>query len=122
MKQKKALLKVAVILSSAVLVAGFVAYRAGAFNEWLAPRPAGSIENETPGPNREAAEEEQLVPPIIMSGSKSSFPPSALTPATPQTSGGSTIIGGSKSIAPLIPASPPTQPQTGSQPNQPAQK
>jgi hypothetical protein len=118
MKQKKTLLKVAVILSSALLVAGFVAYRAGAFNEWLAPPPSGSIENETPGPNGEAVEQEQLVPPIVMSGSKSALPATTLVP--PQSSsGGSTIIGGSKSLAPLIPASPPPQ-QAGSQP--PAQQ
>src|SRR4051812_16855929 len=80
----KTILKVAVILSSVLLVSGFLAYRAGAFD--------------------------RLFGPAIMSSSKScrAFDPDQLSPPDGSPTPGTlqiapALMSSSKSIAPLIP-------------------
>jgi hypothetical protein len=115
--KRNLLLKLAVIASSVLLVAGFVSYRAGAFN-WL------TAEQVQPAPPAaDPADSQPVLSPAelttIMSGSKSAMPgpiPGPTKQAPP------TIIGGSKSMAPLIPSSPPPAAAPAQQPNQPAQK
>jgi hypothetical protein len=84
----KLVLKLAVIASSVLLLAGFVAYRAGAFN-WL-------------------------FEPALMGSSKSAkifLPPATTQPQPPEvTPLDPTIMSSSKSIAPLIVQPPPASP------------
>lgn len=67
MKPKNALLKLATIVSSVVLLSGFVCYRAGAFH-WLmgSAQPADSTNNATVQPATPQGRAD-----VIMSGSKS---------------------------------------------------
>jgi hypothetical protein len=120
-KRPHAALKLAAVASSVVLVAGFVSYRAGAF-EWLSKPDVQSTGDpgETILPSSKVSQIAQPkdVPagqtgtdPAMMSGSKSII--FVVPPSSPQP-GGSTagspppIMGGSKSLAPVIPpASPP---------------
>lgn len=101
MKKPNVILKLAVIASSVVLIAGFVAYRAGAFN-WSKPASTQPVDP--------AAKDSGswLEIPTVMSGSKSTFTPSTMPPiekVRPSTDSPSAIMGSSKSLAPLIPAS-----------------
>ena len=106
MARAKTALKLAVIASSALLAAGFISYRAGAFS-WLMPV-------DVPVVGGDSSSSEAAAPlPAVMSGSKSSFSyPVAPTP--PTADNGSTIritevnpppyiMSGSKSVAPLVP-------------------
>ena len=110
MKKPNIVVKLAVIASSVVLIAGFVSYRAGAFN-WSKPA--------SPQPADPAAtnSDDSLVPPTIMSGTKSTFTPASVPPI--QRVEPSVIMGSSKSLAPLIPSSASKPPATTQQPAQP---
>jgi hypothetical protein len=126
-KRPNAILKLAAVASSAVLVAGFVSYRAGAF-DWAGatgsptaesgPDPA-SDENAAVGNPSEPAGQPAVSPvtsPVMLSGSKSGIfivPPSSTPPGGSTVGASPAIMGGSKTIAPLIPpASPsPTPPK-----------
>jgi hypothetical protein len=114
MKLEKSLLKVATVLSAASLIAGFVSYRAGAFDRLI-----DSERQSQPG---NVATPEQSSPdgnnPHLMSGSKSArvVTPELDVPANAKGESSPpqlpAYIGGSKSLAPLIPpgkaATPPT--------------
>ena len=124
MKPPRSLLQLAAVASSALLVAGFVSYRAGAF-DWLgaseAPPAGDPGETVLPGTKRaeiarpsDAPAQATVADPAVLSGSKSALvlippapgiqapdpPPPAPAPAP---KGPPAFIGGSKSIAPLIP-------------------
>ena len=116
MKLPRAVLKVAAVGSSILLVAGFVSYRAGAF-DWLGGSVPQPVEAD-PAPVVDVAPElvadpptaiNPLTPPVVLSSSKSAIivtPPSPTPPGGSQSGPAQThppIIGGSKSLAPLIP-------------------
>jgi hypothetical protein len=112
MKPPRKLIKVAAVGCSALLVAGFISFRAGAVDPYL--RPKAATGEPTPVPS---AEPEPAAPDAVFYGSKSLI----LAPATP---GGSTagvtspaILPGSKS-APVIeiPGSKSESPSQSSQP------
>jgi hypothetical protein len=127
MKPPRAILKLTAVASSALLVAGFVSYRAGAF-DWLnrpESQPAADP-GETMFPSSKLTQiarptdvppENTPVDPAMLSGSKSAMvlippPPTAAAPAPKSPP---TFIGGSKSIAPVIPPkAPPVNPQASS--------
>src|SRR5262245_36528053 len=102
-RQANMILKLAAVGSAIVLVGGFVAYRAGAFDRLRTPTESSPLTEEVPGPNLAPQTEES---PTIMVGSKSapvftqpqSAPPSTTTQPPKQV-----FLGGSKSLAPLIP-------------------
>ncbi len=122
MKEAKGLLKLAAVASSVLLMAGFVCYRAGAFHRlWESGAPAdiasdpasdqGPLDAAPAGGTTVNGPGGGPIPdPALFYGSKSSivFPkptaaqqsPSGTAPSPP------TILGGSKSVAPLI-VSPP---------------
>lgn len=105
MKQSRSFLKVAVIVSSVLLVGGLVSYRAGAF-DWFMGTSAQSSGD------------------AVMGGSKSKAflvePPSESAPSGPAKDS-AIIMGGSKTIAitPLV--SPPPKKTETPAPNAPAQ-
>lgn len=113
MKRPNAVLKLAAVASSAVLVAGFVSYRAGAF-DWVRSTNPPAV---GPGPGTEGNSPDGTAPQspdpvvtnVMLSGSKSGI---YVVPPGATASGGSTagasppIMPGSKSIAPLIPPAP----------------
>jgi hypothetical protein len=103
MKPLKTLLKLGVIATSLLLVAGFVAYSAGAFNGWIGtgPVPQGTpsdgttpsspqvmygskagvfIDNSKVTTSGEQPPADKHEPKVIMSGSKSLFIPQPITP------------------------------------------
>ena len=104
MKAPHKLLKAAAVGCSVLLAAGFVSYRAGAFDSLLHPAP--TVVEPVPVPA--ADESAQPTPvtkgidPAVFSSSKSII----LTPVTP-TPGGSTALPGSKS-APVFEPPPAT--------------
>ncbi|HEX3147966.1 MAG TPA: hypothetical protein VHR66_07765 [Gemmataceae bacterium] len=108
MKQPSALLKVAAITSAVVLVGGLIAFRAGAFDTPVLVNPPTVETPPEPTPvSTEAYHDPSVVDPSIMlSTSKSAGvvipvpPPKA---DEPKPSAPKTIIGGSKSLAPLLP-------------------
>jgi hypothetical protein len=105
------ILKVAAVASSALLLAGFVSYRAGAF-DWTSP-PADSPPAPEVAPSPEAAPVAgQLTPQAILSSSKSgaivtpqTLPPSGAAQGVSSTTvkPSPAFLGSSKSLAPLIP-------------------
>jgi len=115
MKKPPVLLKLAVLVSSVLLVGGFVCYRAGAFTWLLAsnPRPAasGSQTLEPNGIHHPDTTQPQTIQlteeewnRLLMSSSKSMAP--VIVPASPSTAGAQpsppkqpdqTIMGGPKS-------------------------
>jgi hypothetical protein len=101
MKKPNIILRLAAIASSVVLIAGFVAYRAGAFNR-SKPADAQSVE---PVP----ASSDNSTPSLtIMSGTKYSFPASdmpSVEKVSPSKDGTPFIMGSTKSLAPLVPPS-----------------
>jgi hypothetical protein len=108
--------RLAAVASSVLLVAGFVAYRAGAFDRPKAePEPAGvSGETASPGSQDAPIAGTPVTDPAMISGSKSAIfivPPQPAAPSatTPAPKGPPAFIGGSKSLAPLIPPSPPAK-------------
>jgi hypothetical protein len=117
----KALVKAAAVGCSVLLAAGFVSYRAGAFDSFLRPArapvepdPAPAVEGTPAG---QPAPETLPDPPAMLSSSKSII----LAPAPKSSPGGPAappaqpappIIGGSKSLAPLIPPAPPPASQS----------
>jgi len=120
-----AILKAAAVGCSVLLAAGFVSYRAGAF-EWLSPPPpAESIPSAAEGavtapPAAPTEATPELVPPAILYSSKSGaiVPPPAPATGASTSSPPPQFIGSSKSLAPLIrpapqkPATPPAQSPT----------
>lgn len=134
MKPPRSILQVAAVVSSALLVAGFVSYRAGAF-DWHSrspedPAPADPGPTVFPSTKRAEIARPTDAPtgtapadPAVLSGSKSAMvlippssgsqaadaPPPAPAPA-PAPKGPPAFIGGSKSIAPLIPPKAPPAP------------
>lgn len=125
MTRPNAMLKVAAVGCSVLLAAGFVSYRAGAF-DWLNPPPPAE---STPGPSDEAVTAppagpteatSELLPPAILYSSKSGaiVPPPAPATGGNKSSPPPAFIGSSKSLAPLIPpaaqkpATPPAQTPT----------
>jgi hypothetical protein len=116
-----AILKAAAVGCSVLLAAGFVSYRAGAF-DWLNPPPNAEptstppAESVTAPPAEPTQAKSELVPPAILYSSKSG----AIVPAPAPSTGAPSpaIIGGSKSIAPLIPPSPPPAQKPASPPNE----
>jgi hypothetical protein len=116
MKRPSPLFKVTAIVSSALLFAGLVAYRAGAFDPLLAsdvqaadPDPAG-ITEAGPAPADPAL---QAADANFMSTSKSIMfvvPPGG---AKKDGSKSPTLMSGSKSVAPLLP---PAAPKDGPPP------
>jgi hypothetical protein len=134
MKRSNAVLKVVAILSSVLLVAGFVCYRAGAFNDLLGtmPTPATAGPNYDPylydGTSKSARIfiEPASQPPVAgttpsrptyLGGSKSRtvFDPAPAAQAPPQP-----MMGSSKSLAPLIPPSPNASGAQSAAPAQPS--
>ena len=65
----KLLLRVGAVTSSLLLVATFVAYRAGALGMWFQAESTAVAASTSPG--TESADESQPRKPVIMSGSKS---------------------------------------------------
>ena len=105
MKRSHAILKAAAVGCSVLLAAGFVSYRAGAF-DWLnpqAPEPTPVV--DAPNPATAPAEvTPELVPSAVLSSSKSAI---ILTPAASgSTSSPQPVMGSSKYLTPLIPAAP----------------
>jgi hypothetical protein len=100
MRLEKPLLKIAAVLSAASLIAGFVSYRAGAFDRVF----ASEMRVESAQTPEQQADGNKESNPYLMSGSKSDrvVKPESETPAagSPQLPA---YIGGSKSLAPLIP-------------------
>jgi hypothetical protein len=94
-KQPHALLKLAAVVSSVLLVGGFVSYRAGAFTGLMETGEQPAEPASSPDPEKN-----------LMGGSKSktiSFEPPAAQQPPPGTGPRSpTIMSGSKSIAPVI--------------------
>ncbi len=100
MKSPNSLLKVATVVSSVLLVGGFVSYRAGAF-DWLTgtgARPANSESSPALDPSLLSGSKSDL---IFREPANSQQPPPAAQPAP-------AIMSGSKSLAPAI--FPPAQP------------
>lgn len=122
MTRPNAILKAAAVGCSVLLAAGFVSYRAGAF-DWLNPPPVAeptltpSEESVTAPPAESAPAKSELVPPAILYSSKSGaiVPPPAHSTGAPSSP--APIIGGSKSLAPLIPPSPPPAGQKPASPS-----
>jgi len=127
-KLPRPVLKMAAAGSSILLVAGFVSYRAGAF-DWLGGSVPQSVEAD-PAPVADAAPEPvadpptavtPLTPPVVLSSSKSAIivtlPPGGSQTGPVQTH--PPIIGGSKSLAPLIPPKSPQSPPASQSPNPP---
>ena len=117
----KALVKAAAVGCSVLLTAGFVSYRAGAFDSFIRPAPApvepdpAPAADATPAPAADpSATQSPLTPPVILYSSKSGpivtppAPPVGSTATTPAQKAPA-FIGGSKSIAPLIPPPPASQ-------------
>jgi hypothetical protein len=116
----KALVKAAAVGCSVLLAAGFVSYRAGAFDSFLRPTPApvdsdpAPAADATPTPATDPpAAQNPLTPPVILYSSKSGAivtpPAPSVGPSTTPAQKPPTFIGGSKSIAPLIPPPPTSQ-------------
>jgi hypothetical protein len=101
MKKPNLLVKLAAIACSVVLIAAFVAYRAGAFNR---SKPA-----DTQSVEPAAASSDNSTPTLtIMSGTKASFPASdipSVEKVFPSKDGTPFIMGSTKSLAPLLPPS-----------------
>src|SRR5262249_50219429 len=129
-KQSNALLKLAVVASSVLLLSGFVSYRAGAFN-WLlqtsTPQAhSGSSPSVEPTPSQPRAPASAEPAPIMMSSSKSALvvPPSTTgvrppatskQPASDATAPRPAILPGSKSAPIFVPpqgAQPPNPPSS----------
>jgi hypothetical protein len=111
MKTSSPLLKVAAILSSVLLVSGFLAYRAGAFNRLFGPSMMGSSKSGR------AFEPDQLTTPgavqtdpTLMYSSKSIAPLIPPAGSSTQVPGqqSPTILPGSKSAPILVPPGPPS--------------
>lgn len=101
MKKPNLLVKLAAIASSVVLIAGFVAYRAGAFNR-SKPADTPSVEPAPAGSDNSA---QNLT---IMSGTKYLSPASdmpSVQKVSPTKDGTPFIMGSTKSLAPLLPPS-----------------
>ncbi len=116
MKKSTMFVRVGAVSCSALLMAGFVAYRSGAF-AWSS---AANIQQPAPAA---ASPADSAQAPFVMSGSKYSFPPPSITKIVPPTQSSGpkppTIIGSSKSLAPLIPFTPSQTAQTQQQPTPP---
>lgn len=113
MKRPNAVLKLAAVASSAVLVAGFVSYRAGAF-DWVRSTNPPAVE---PGQAADANGTDGTAPQspdpgltnVMLSGSKSGIyivPPGSTPPGGSTAGASPPIMAGSKSITPLIPPAP----------------
>ena len=123
MSRSRAVLKVAAVGFSVALAAGLISYRAGAF-DWLdrpEPPPVGSEPEPAANPvlldssksgrailPPTGEQTTQPKSPAMLSSSKFAIvvPPPA-PEATPPAKTNPPILGGSKSIAPLIPPTPP---------------
>lgn len=118
----KTILKVAVILSSVLLVSGFLAYRAGAFNTLFGPSMMGSSKSGAIfKPDQTAPPNTIQFDPTIMSSSKSIaplIPPSGSSTQVPGQQG-VTIMPGSKSAPVLIPPAPSASPPANAQAQSP---
>ena len=117
MSRSRAVLKVAAVGFSVALAAGLISYRAGAF-DWLNPPDPQPVEPE-PAANPvllDSSKSGRAIPPItgeqstqprspeMLSSSKFAFivpPPAPGAPPPAKTS--PPVMGGSKSITPLIP-------------------
>jgi hypothetical protein len=96
MKRPNLLIRLGVLASSIILLAGFIGYRAGAFDRFVTKSAAPAAAPETPV---DAATPD----PTMMSGSKY-----IVLPAAPANGGTpTTIMPGSKSVTPLIPLAKP---------------
>jgi hypothetical protein len=109
-KRPNPILKLAAVVSSVLLVAGFVSYRAGAF-DWVGKADSPAVESEpNPADGASQSPAEGAPSEAFISGSKSAIfvvPPSSAPPGG-STAGSPPIMSSSKSIAPVIPpASPP---------------
>ena len=109
--------KLAAVASSVLLVAGFVAYRAGAFDSPMAePQPAGVNDETTSLSSQDGpVAVTPVTDPAMISGSKSAIfivPPQPAAPSgtAPAPKSPPAFIGGSKSLAPLIPPPPARSP------------
>ncbi len=98
MKPRSALVKLAAVASSLLLVGGFISYRAGAFDALLKPSPQPAEPESTP-----------VSDPTIMYSSKSG---TIVTPGTIKQSKEATLLPGSKSISigPVIRVDAPKKP------------
>ncbi len=125
MKQPGVLLKVAAVVSSLLLLGGFVCYRAGAFT-WLGG--LGGRPQPTSSPGLEEKEEPTPVAqPELFYGSKSGriFPHDAGKSLKPQPSAAQptpTLMGGSKTIILAKPSLPTTPTAPPAAPGQPAKR
>jgi hypothetical protein len=136
MKLSGSLLKSAVVVSSVLLVGGFIAYRAGAFNRLMAPTPqpvessgdpigddyllSGSKSDRiilVPATTQQPAGDKAQLDAALMGGSKTISigplvtPPSGSTPGAQSTStkeSTPTLMGGSK-YAPIVIPPPPNK-------------
>lgn len=128
MKLPRAVLKVAAVGSSILLVAGFVSYRAGAF-DWLAGPAPQPVEPE-PAPIADATNQpaddpppavSPLTTPAILSSSKSAIivSPPVGGQATGPAQSHPPIIGGTKSGGPIFPSASPPAPPASQAPNPP---
>jgi hypothetical protein len=114
----KPILKVGAVASAGLLIAGFVCYRAGAFDRYVADEKGAEIVPLQEQPPAGATGSD----PLLMSGSKSDrvITPGPATPAEGKPKLPA-YIGGSKSLAPLIPpdkAAPPSTPAPNAPPTQ----
>ena len=120
----KTILKVAVVLSSVLLVSGLLAHRTGAFNAFFGPSMmSGSKSGPAFNPDLVSPPDVSSTPgtiqidPTIMSSSKSIaplIPPSGSATQVPGKQG-VTIMPGSKSAAVIIPLAPSAPPPANSQ-------
>jgi hypothetical protein len=85
-KKPNRLLKLAVIVTSVLLVGQFIAYRAGAFQWLMVPRPEPAESEKVEVPKETPSES---TPPTMIGGSKSLWGPSVplpkVTPGDPPT-------------------------------------
>src|SRR5260370_36850146 len=117
MKPPNSLLKLAVIASSVLLLSGFVAYRAGAFNWLFTPTIMSSSKSHqifgAPATTQEPPTEATTLDPTIMYSSKSMAPlivqPAPISSGAPPagtTQLAPTILPGSKSAILITPSAP----------------
>lgn len=132
MKKPHWLVRLAALTFSIVLVAGFVAYRAGAW-DWVVRMRTGEARimsgsktaihvidpSVLPNATMPGSKSDVALPPHIMSGSKSLIVTPARTNSTQSSPPQTTILPGSKSAPIVIPPAPP-QTEPKSPPNEPA--
>lgn len=118
MREPPLLLKLAAVVSSVLLVSGFVCYQSGAL-PWIGATDNRATNGEEPAPRAAITPPPQPAPSptdleaIIMYSSKSMAPlirPTSPPPAQPGGTAEPTLMGGSKYRAPIFVLPPPGQP------------